>query len=158
MKTLSLKKISVLAALSLVLLLASAVQISGVQSARAASDTYTLLEPLPCVPGNGVACTAGQLKTEVNFRDYVQYMFNLLIAIAAVAAVFMIVWGGLQYMTQDSYTGKSAGLEKFRNAVLGLILVLCAYLILRTIDPRLVEIPASFVPQLELKGLTYSSK
>ena len=114
----------------------------------ATSENYTLLEPLPCVKGNGVDCQEGKQIEQVNFSDYVRYLFNLLIAIAAVSAVFMIVWGGLQYMTSDSWSDKKGGREKATNAVLGLLLVLCSWLILRTIDPRLVEVPETFVPPL----------
>jgi hypothetical protein len=123
--------------------------------------TYTLLEPLPCIPseaakdsqgrtipGTAITCAEGEMKTSINFKEYVQYMFNLLIAMAAVSAVFVIVMGGFQYMTSDSYNGKSDGLKKAKNAILGLLLVLSSFLILQTIDPRLVQINETFVPAL----------
>ncbi|MEK7646344.1 MAG: hypothetical protein AAB381_01460 [Patescibacteria group bacterium] len=120
--------------------------------------TYTLLEPLPCVPSQNpeaddpcTASTAGQPQTQLNFKYYVQYLFNLAIALAAVSAVFMIVWGGFQYMSTDSWQGKGAGLEKVKNAALGLLLVLTSYIILRTIDPRLVAIPTTLVPPLSIR-------
>lgn len=113
---------------------------------------YNLLEPLPCVPGGEVTCSQpGAVETKINFKYYVQYMFNLFIAVAAVSSVFMIVYGGLQYMSTDSWQGKKDGLDKVKNAVLGLLLVLTSYIILRTIDPRLVEIPTSLVPPLSIK-------
>ncbi len=118
--------------------------------------TYTLLEPLPCIPNATPAaddpCTkAGEIQTKLNFKYYVQYMFNLLIAVAAVASVFMIVYGGFQYMSTDSWQGKSDGLSKVKNALLGLLLVLTSYIILRTIDPRLVAIPTTLVPPLNIQ-------
>ncbi len=109
---------------------------------------YTLLEPLPDITNGGGSVT------NVQFQDYIGYAFNLMIALAAVAAVFMIVWGGLQYMSTDAWEGKSAGISKLKNAVLGLLLILCSYLILRTIDPRLVTIPSTLVPPLT--GLDYT--
>ncbi len=126
---------------------------------------YTLLEPLPCIPspaakdingnvipGSEVTCTtAGATQNTVNFKFYVQYMFNLFIAIAAGAAVFMIVYGGLKYMSTDSWGGKADGIEKMKNALYGLVLVLSSYIILRTIDPRLVAIPTTLVPPLNIK-------
>jgi hypothetical protein len=112
---------------------------------------YTLLEPLPCVPGPGVNCTPGTQLENANFADYVQYMFNLIIAIAAVAAVFMIVWGGFKYTSTDSFSGKSEGKEIIFKAVQGLLMVLVSYLLLRTIDPRLVNIPSTLVKPLEYK-------
>lgn len=128
------------------------------------AQTYTPLEPLPCIsnktaenPG-GVDCAAysstGGLMTTVEFKNYVQYMFNLIIALAAAAAVFMMVLGGLQYMTTDSWSDKKDGLDKVKNALYGMILILCSYMILRTIDPRLVAIPTTLVPEIPaLKNL-----
>lgn len=126
-------------------------------SAQTANPTYTPLEPLPCIPGAGVTCTNGagnptgpNRSGAVDFQNYVQFIFNLIIAIAAAAAIFMIVLGGLQYMTSDSWTGKSDGLGKLKNALLGLVLVLTSYLILRTVDPRLVAIPSTLVEPLKI--------
>lgn len=110
---------------------------------------YTPLEPLPCIPGNEVVCT-GDADGKINFQQYIQQTFNLLIALAGAAAVFMIVFGGLQYMTTDSWQGKRDGLEKARKALLGLLLVLTSFLLLRTIDPRLVAIPSTLVEPLNI--------
>jgi hypothetical protein len=70
-------------------------------------------------------------------------VFNLLISLAAVFAVLMIVIGGFQYMSTDAIQGKSAGRERIKNAIFGLILVLGAYLILYTINPKLLELNLS---------------
>lgn len=122
----------------------------------AQTQTYQMLEPLPCIQTNtpnSVACPSGPTQNQagVNFQTYVQYAINLLIALAAVAAVFMIVWGGLEYMTTTAVSGKADGLNRVRNAIYGLLLVLCSYLLLKTIDPRLVAIPTTLVPKIQLK-------
>lgn len=110
--------------------------------ATAVPTTYTPLAPLPNLE-------TLQLEKTVNFRGYVTYAFNLLIAIGAVAAVFMITWGGFEYMTTDAVQGKSEGLAKIQNAIYGLLLILTSYLILRTIDPRFVSIPDTLVPPIQ---------
>ncbi|MCX6715549.1 MAG: hypothetical protein NT077_00860 [Candidatus Taylorbacteria bacterium] len=125
-----------------------------------AQQTYTALEPLPCIEGGGITCTAAEKiagKTTFNFENYVQYIFNLVIFLAAASAVFMIVFGGLQYMTTEAWTGKGAALEKVKNAIYGLLLVLGSYLILRTIDPRLVAIPNTLVAPLNIDYSKYDS-
>lgn len=119
-----------------------------IQQVLAADSTYTLLEPLPDVMNSGATP-----QPEVNLTTYIKDAINLLIALSAVAAVFMIVWGGLQYMTTDSWGGKSAGIEKLWNAVIGLLMVLSTYLILHTINPKLVDIAT--IPTLT--GLQTSS-
>ena len=127
----------------------------AIPSVSLAVDTpisYTLLAPLPCIATTtSSGCTPNSPINQVNFQQYVTYAINLLIALAAVAAVFMIVWGGFEYMTSASFSTKSDGLAKVRNAVYGLVLVLASYLIIKTIDPRFVNIPTTLVPQLKLK-------
>ena len=86
--TSSFQKIKKLGALfALLFILVSA--ISPVVSYAAIVDVsknepanYTLLEPLPCVEGNGSGCKTGTQVTTVDFKNYVQYMFNLVIALA----------------------------------------------------------------------------
>ncbi|MFA6404629.1 MAG: pilin [Candidatus Paceibacterota bacterium] len=107
--------------------------------------TYKLLEPLPCLDSRMPDCKGGQIEN-IDLGNFFQYAFNLLIALSAVAAVFMIVWGGFQYMTTDSSPGKSEGKEKFKNAIYGLLMVIGSFLILKTVNPKLVQIPASIPP------------
>ncbi len=115
--------------------------------------SYTLLEPLPCSPGltqgTNITCNGNQL-TNPSISGYLQYMFNLFIAIAAVAAVFMIVLGGFEYMTSDAIQGKSDGKEKIGNAIKGLLMVVCSYLILRSINPQFVDIPSNIVDPINI--------
>ena len=67
---------------------------------------YTLLEPLPCVPGTGNNCTLGEVTKEVNIQTYIVYIFKLMIAVAVFATVVMVIIGGFQYMLTDSVTKK----------------------------------------------------
>lgn len=113
--------------------------------------TYTLLEPLPCLNDGTQKCAENTLVEKVNFGDYVRYIFNLIIALSAVAAVLVIVAGGFKYVTTDSFLGKNEGKKMIFQALQGLLLVLCSYLILRTIDPRLVDIPSTLVKPLDIK-------
>ncbi len=109
-------------------------------------QTYTMLAPLPQIEKDG----SMSMEETVTVEEYIKYAFNLLVALAAVAAVFMIVLGGFQYMTSSIPGVKTDGKKKIQNALLGLLLVLCSYIILRTINPRLVEIPKTLVPDIEL--------
>jgi len=128
-------------------------QISLASNGQTSPSNYTLLEPLPCVRiGANTPCTPGTMQESINFENYIQYVFNLLIALASAAAVFMIVWGGFQTMTSDAWFEKKEGKNKITNALLGLVLILCSYLILKTIDPRLVAIPKTLVEPLKISA------
>ncbi len=119
--------------------------------APANNPTYTLLEPLPSIDNTGQSSP----QKEITLNTYIIYAVNLLIAVAAAAAVFMIVWGGLQYMTTDSWGGKTEGRKKATDAVIGLLMVLSTYIILKTVNPALVNVPATLVPPIT--GMATSS-
>jgi hypothetical protein len=109
----------------------------------ASAQEYTLLEPIPCIDENGKACG---LKDKADLSDYLGYLFRLMIALAVFFAVVVISWAGFEYMTTEAITGKSDARNRIQNAVLGLLLALCSYLILKTIDPRLIEINTTIPP------------
>ncbi len=116
------------------------------------ADEYTLLEPLPCIEGTGNNCTTGETIPKININTYIAYVFKFSIALAAFLAVVMIIWGGFQYLISESPIKKMDGKATITNAVLGLAGVLVSYLILRTIDPRLVMINTT-IPPIAIKDI-----
>ena len=65
----------------------------------------------------------------------------------ALAAFFMLTWGGVLYMfagDRDPSDAKS----KMKNAVYGLLLALGSYLILYTINPDLVNVKITDLPKI----------
>ncbi|MEI6854461.1 MAG: pilin, partial [Bacteroidota bacterium] len=118
-----------------------------------AADVYIPLEPLPCIAGSTSNCGTGASGGGINIEDYIGYMFKFAIAISAFLAVVMIVWGGFEIMLSEAVQGKMDGKEKVYNAITGLLMVLSSYLILYTIDPRLVQINVK-LPDIKIgKGL-----
>ena len=97
-------------------------------------NTYELLAPIPgVVPGNVVG-------PDFNLGNYVNNLIKVLIGLASAMAVFMIVFGGIEWMMSDSFISKGEGKKKILNAIKGLVLLLGSYLILITINPDLVTI------------------
>lgn len=100
------------------------------------------------IPGTYVESAEGRRAT---LRTYLPGLFRLLIGLAALLAVIMIIIGGLQYMFSAGSGGKGAAREKISSAVIGLLLVLGAWLLLRTINPNLVNF------NLEINSTSLSS-
>lgn len=90
-------------------------------------SSVTLLSPLPGTTGS------------TDLETYLPLVFNLAIGIAGVLAVIMIIIGGLQYMSTDAIGGKQEGKNRITAALGGLLLALVAYIILQTINPKLVN-------------------
>ncbi len=95
-------------------------------------NQYCLLAPLP---GLSTIDT-----TDTKVADYLKIIFRIGIALAGVLAVLMLVIGGIEYMSSDVITSKESAKGRMTNAILGLILVLGAYAILNTLNPKLLEI------------------
>ncbi len=110
------------------------------------AQEYTLIEPLPCIADTGNNCSPGETIKKISLNTYIDYVFKFSIALAAFLAVVMIIFGGFQYMTSEVPGIKSDGKDKIKNAIFGLIMILASYLILQTIDPRLVEVTTEIKP------------
>ncbi len=66
------------------------------------------------------------------------------VGIAILLAVFMVVVGGIRYMTTDAIFDKGEGKKIIQNAFLGLLIVLSSYTILYAINPKILEINLDF--------------
>lgn len=74
-----------------------------------------------------------------DFKGFLEGAFKIGLAIAATLAVVMITIGGFQYMTTDSVYNKTEGKDKIQNAIVGLLIALLIWLILFTINPKLLN-------------------
>jgi hypothetical protein len=109
-------------------------------------EEYTLLAPIPL--GGKITDT---LDGEGIFQEYLPGIFKTVIAFAAVLATARIVWGGILYISTDAIQGKSEGKKYIMESIYGLVLISAAWLILYTINPKLVDI------KLDLKSAKISS-
>jgi len=119
MKKINNKKI-ILTILSIIIL-SSAISVYAIE--------YVPLEP-NAFPG---------VTSSASLGAYLGLIFNFGIAIAVVLSLVMIIWGGIMYMTTDSWSGKDEGKSKITNALYGLGLALVSWLLLYTINPDLVS-------------------
>lgn len=106
-----------------------------------ALDDYTVLTELP-----GTTIAGGK----ATFQSYLPGAFNLAIGLSAVLAFVMITYGGILYATSDAIGKTAKGREYVTNAVVGLLLVLGAWAILYTINPKMLEFNLTLpVPKLQ---------
>ena len=104
------------------------------------AQTDTIYEPLVELPGIPSSIdTAPSAGNPCPFGDYLNVMIKLIIGIAAVLAMVMITMGGIEYLTSELISGKAAGKETIEHAILGLLIALGAWLILNTINPKLLD-------------------
>lgn len=105
-------------------------------SSAAGVDGYV---PLATIPG-----TVDPTTGKATLSTYMTGMFKFGVAAAGVLAFITIVWGGFTYLSTDSITGKEEGKHYVTRALGGLLLALASYVILNTINPKLVELDLYF--------------
>lgn len=101
----------------------------------AQANEYIPLAPLPgtntnCVQANGCG---------TNLSTYLPGIFNLAIGVGAIAAFVLLTMYGFEYMLTDSIGTKLGAKERLTNVAWGLGLVIFAYVILNTINPKLLS-------------------
>jgi type IV secretory pathway VirB2 component (pilin) len=104
--------------------------------ALAAPSTYMLLAPLgPLVNG----------ATGVTLSGYLSGIVQVIIGVAGILAVVMIVICGIQLIGSPSVSQKSASKSCITSALFGLILAFSSWLILNTINTKLLSNDISLV-------------
>ena len=88
----------------------------------------------PVIPGIEIPAT-----TKTAFPVYVKYIFNVVIMVAGIVAFLALLIGGIRYLT----SGGSPSVQRDASGQIAagffsLIILLSSYLILFTIDPKLV--------------------
>ncbi len=97
--------------------------------------------PLAPIPGlTDIQPSEGGLATFFN------NLYKYLIGLAAALAVIMIIWGGLEYSTQDSISKKSDGKQRIYDAIFGLVLVLSPVLVFSIINPSILNLSLNLKP------------
>ncbi len=95
--------------------------------------------PLAPLPGMGDAADGYRVDVSRGVGDYINTIIRIVLGAIGVLSVLMIVVGGIEYMATVNLSEKEGARERIKNALLGLLLALSSYLILRTLNPRLVD-------------------
>ncbi len=110
---------------------------------------FLLLIPLSAHGLNLTYPTLGgiSLGSGTTFSEFIIWLYYLIVVISSAAAFVVIIWGGIEYLTSaGNPSRRQSGLNWIKDALIGLVIVLIAYVVLQTISPRLVEIPDLVVP------------
>jgi hypothetical protein len=92
---------------------------------------YTPLEPIPGI-------NSANLTQPNSLPLFLNDIFQILIILGALLAVLMLTIGGVQYMVSGTAGGKNQGIERAKAALWGVLLIASSWLILNTINPKLL--------------------
>lgn len=111
-----------------------------------------------CFPprkGIELAIHIGGTKRVYDTSQYLESVYDFAIGIAGGIAGVMLMIGGFQYLTAGGAADRvSAAKKRISDALVGLALVLGAFLLLNTISPDLVNMSELRVPMIQKKTYT----
>lgn len=103
----------------------------------------TLSVPIPGVAIGGIGGSVEKGLSIPFVGQYLAGIYAYVMGIAGTLAVVMMVIGGIKYLTAGGNNSQTTSAkDTIRNALLGLVLVMGTHLILRTINPALVQFKA----------------
>ncbi len=101
---------------------------------------------LPNVPG-------GQLPADKELPSYINYLFIFGLGAITILALAQMMLGGIQYILAAGNVSKTEDAKNtIQQALLGLGLLLASFLLLRTINPDLVNLKNPTLTPLQFKG------
>ncbi len=109
-------------------------------AASAGDVPYIPLAPIPGTVQDGCDFTSTSAECKTTFMTYLNGAYKTAIGVAGMLAVVMIIWWGFQYVLTASEGGKTDSREGITNAIVGLLLTLGSWLIVYTINPKLVQL------------------
>ncbi len=82
----------------------------------------------------------GGITTSTTISEYAAYIFRLSMIIAAILAFAVLIYGGFRYLTSaGNPIAMSDAKSWIFGGIIGLVLLLCSYIILTIIEPGLVQ-------------------
>lgn len=97
--------------------------------------------PLVGIPG---------IDPSSDFGAYINALYKLSIALAALLAVIKIIVAGVKWMLTDLISGKEDARKDIEGALLGLLIIIAAVVILETINPNLTKTTVFIAPAGEI--------
>ncbi|MEK7452227.1 MAG: pilin, partial [Patescibacteria group bacterium] len=91
----------------------------------------------------------GSMKQTLDLGEYINTVYSWMIGAGITFAIVFIMIAGLQYVLGASGTEVGKAKERIMNATIGLILLLCVHLILKTVNPYLVNLQVPQLPMLK---------
>jgi len=88
----------------------------------------------------GTAMVQAVESSSGGISGYIDNFYNTAIILGGVAAILVIIIGGLMWATSGAIDQKNMGRDLITSAIWGLVLLLGAYIILNTINPELTDL------------------
>lgn len=105
--------------------------------------------PLECFQDSAKLRDAYQTQ---ELGPFMQKVFVGAISLGAILAVLRLAWAGFVYMSSDLWTTKERAREIIKDTFLGLFLLIAIYIILKQINPQILDLKINAQQQSQAPG------
>ncbi len=123
-------------------------KIFGALRARAQGALFAAFAPLADVTQSGKL--SALYNSDANLATYINSMFKIAISVGAIIAVIRLGVAGFKYMGGDMWHTKEKAKEDIREVFFGLLLLLSIWIILKQINPNLLNLNIVFPKTAEI--------
>lgn len=122
---------------------------SSDEAKKACGGSYGFCYPPAMEYTLGVSLPIGdRIETSVtDLGDYIDKAYKFMLGFATLFAVLMLMVGGMQYISSPGGEEISKAKERIMNSLIGLVLLMCAALILFTVNPHLINLEMPSIPK-----------
>ena len=96
------------------------------------------------------------VSTVKDLGEYLALAYRYAVGVGAVIAVVMVVYGGFRFLLGSAVGTIESGKKIIRDALMGLLLILGAWLILNTINPATVKLKLPEIGNITGKGFKFA--
>lgn len=122
----------------LLAILIFAVALAGVLGVEAAHAQGSFVPLAPAPGGSRLGDLYGTTTTSLG--SFINKLFVAALSLGAILAVLRLAYAGYLYMTTDAWGTKGKAKEVIGDVIIGLLLLLSIWLILRQINPQLLDL------------------
>jgi len=88
-----------------------------------------------------------KIELGMDLNKLIAWLYYFIVGVSGLAAFFMLIWGGFQWLTSAGSPAKiSEAKDRIGSAILGLIIILASFLILKVINPVLITLKLPGLP------------
>jgi len=88
-----------------------------------------------------------KIELGMDLNKLIAWLYYFIVGVSGLAAFFMLIWGGFQWLTSAGSPAKiSEAKDRIGSAILGLIIILASFLILKVINPDLITLKLPGLP------------
>lgn len=99
----------------------------------------------------------GTYAYSIDFGEYIGVMYRWMVSSAVLFAIILLMIGGVRYTIGAASDQIAAAKKMMSNALIGLVLLLCTYMILFTVNPDLVSLQVPRLPMIKQIALVDSA-